>query len=83
MALLSPGSTNPRPSCLLALHRELRLRWPLCRQRYRGGKAGADVELGCVVRISDVEIMLLDTGYEDVSGGFKLSVSWAAGQKSW
>jgi hypothetical protein len=65
---------DPRPSYLLALHRESRRRWPLCRQRYRGGKAGVGVELWCVARLSDVEIMLLDTAYAEVGGGFKLSV---------
>ena len=37
------------------------------------------VELWCVARLSDVEIMLLDTAYAEVGGGFKLSVPWAAG----
>ncbi|MHB1734057.1 MAG: hypothetical protein ACYCU8_11545 [Ferrimicrobium acidiphilum] len=44
-----------------------------------GGKASADVELWCVVRISDVEITLIDIAYEEVGGGIKLSMPWGAG----
>ena len=34
---------------------------------------------GTVVRVSDVEVALIDTAYAEVGGGFKLSVPWAAG----
>ena len=34
---------------------------------------------GTVVRVSDVEVALIDTAYAEVGGGIRLSMSWGAG----